>query len=143
MKLAALTLLGSLVFSSASFAFFETDVNCKTSDGKLQLNITTINRPDFELSEYDSATGDNDGVEMTLKKDGQSVNASLKVRSASSPSSSPRYENREDGKVCLVGSKTTGIVLKTRLQIAGQASANVRFTCTEIASYPRAAIDCE
>jgi hypothetical protein len=125
--IAATVTLTSPAFASSIME----NVSCKNANKTLQVSISTVNRPDFDLAKYDSKDlASNDGVTLSMKKNGKMVNGDLVTYTSIDGVSTSLTDVDKSGKKCIYGTLIKGTQVAVKVSIGGRDRLEI-LTCND------------
>ena len=142
LAIAILTVLGAASPALAS-SLAETIV-CQPVGAKnlLKIEISTYNRPDFDLGHFDSQNEDNyAGVVVHVTNAGKPVQAKLVTYTSIDGKSTPIMDRDSHGKACALGSDIKGIQVAAKLTV-GHVEKLVILSCNDRLEAPHGG-DCQ
>ncbi|MEK6555527.1 MAG: hypothetical protein AABZ31_09830 [Bdellovibrionota bacterium] len=141
--LSALIILG---LSSTSFANVTELITCESKDKKIELWIGAKNRPDFELSKFDSSAAKNSdeyGVAHLLTKNSEiAKDGQVKILFASEGETTRITEQDDAGRTCVNGTQTKKIKVKAQIAVQGRLKV-VKLICEDNFLLDSYSVECE
>jgi hypothetical protein len=122
----------TLTLTSSAFASsLMENISCKNANKTLTVSISTVNRPDFDLSKYDSRDkANNDGINLSMNKNGMAVSGDLVTYASINGTSTSLTDVDKNGKQCVYGTLTKGTQVAVKVSIGGQDRLEI-LTCND------------